>query len=93
MAWGRILDPPLELANLASCPEQVVPLLVEKLSSSNSTIRLVAVRGLSDFGMGAKPAVPALRAALDDHEVMIRNIAEDCLSRLVPEMRRNTNRN
>src|SRR6185295_7454975 len=43
---------------------QLVPLLAEALSSSNWKVRYHAAEALREFGPRAKPAVPALAAAL-----------------------------
>lgn len=61
--------------------EQAVDLLRGLLDDSEPSIRAIGARLLGDLGVGA--AYPALRALLKDRNTIVRQAAEEALSRLV----------
>ena len=73
------------VARIHSMPEAAVPILIECLSDSNSTVRVNAAMGLRDFGSDARRAVPALIKSLKDPDERTKSYAESALKAIDPE--------
>ena len=53
-------------------PRLVVPALAAALSDTNTAIRLLAIRGLGNFGSQAREAVPLLLPMLTNENMRVR---------------------
>jgi HEAT repeat protein len=63
----------------------VVPALLELMRPSEEiSVRQQAILGLRDLGPDARDAIPALREALQDSSLVIRNVAEITLDKINP---------
>ena len=91
----RVCGLPYQLARLPypfeeNVPE-AIPVLTELLRDGNPGVRLYAAGCLGDIGPAAKPAVPALLAALGDHEMgdsfhwQVSDSAAQALKQVDPE--------
>ena len=67
-------------------PEVGVPRLVEMLGGSNPQERVDASLALGDAGPAARAAVPALEKAAQDGDPRVRQVAEETLAKLAPEV-------
>jgi HEAT repeat protein len=76
------------LAAIHSRPHLTVPALARQLDNTNTLVRRTAIRGLSFFGAGAKPAWPALTPRLQDPHVMVRIAATNALRQIDAEAAR-----
>jgi HEAT repeat protein len=89
---GRILKNPEEMEKargwcawaLRRIGTRAIPILVEALQNPDTAGRVLAARGLRDFGTKGAPAVRALIAALGDPEVDVRGAAMDALKEIGP---------
>jgi HEAT repeat protein len=64
---------------------EVVPALIEALKGKQGAdVRWSAAIGLGYYGEEAKEAIPALQAALHDHDARVREAAGVALSRIDP---------
>lgn len=66
---------------------KVVPALIEALKGKQGgDVRRSAAVGLGYFGEQAREAIPALQAALHDHDARVREAAAVALSRIDPKL-------
>ncbi len=75
-----------KLRHLLLEPEVVVPVLAGLLQDRNATVRFSAVLALGDYGAAARPAVPALKTALQDPDKSITNQAAISLKKIEAEL-------
>lgn len=75
----------LALGRIHSEPQQVVPALVNCLSSPDAKIRSYAALALVEFGADARSAVPKLIGLLTDGTPEVRNAAGAALRQIDPE--------
>lgn len=73
-----------ELSKLLEAADAIVPTLTGLLQSTNSAIRFGAARALGNLGGAARPAVPALKVALQDPDKGVRGQVEITLRRVDP---------
>ncbi len=59
-----------------------VAALIEALSDEDSVVRRDAARALGGFGHAAQPALPALKAHLDDAEPSVRKAAAAAIKKI-----------
>jgi HEAT repeat protein len=62
--------------------ETGLPILTEALQSDRDLLRAEAASTLAEIGEAARPALPALRAALNDPSPSVRQAAETALERI-----------
>ena len=74
------------LRNFTDHGDIAIPPLVNSLASSDSGQRLEAVLSLAAFGKEAHAGVPALVAALNDPDKIIRQEATNALIKIAPEV-------
>jgi HEAT repeat protein len=62
--------------------ETGLPILTQALQSDRELLRAEAAATLAEIGEGARPALPALRTALNDPNPSVRQAAETAISRI-----------
>jgi N-sulfoglucosamine sulfohydrolase len=72
----------LESAKLVGMGVEHLEALVQNLKANDSAVRYWAAVGLAALGDDAKPAIDALRAALNDSSVNVRGAAAEALCRM-----------
>lgn len=82
LVGGAIAVAPALAAESTGGQEGPVADWVNKLSSPLPAVRIAAAEGLGKLGPSASAAVPALRRALDDSEVVVRNNAAWALGKI-----------
>ena len=71
------------LGKLARCSEQAVPALTEAVDTDrDSGVRLLSLQSLSQFGLSATNALPAIRRACSDSDPEVRKMATNVLKYL-----------
>jgi HEAT repeat protein len=65
--------------------DQVLPFLIDCLKEEEAEMRWTACRGLLNMGATAKPALPQLKAALQDKDANVRVHAMNALANIGPE--------
>jgi len=78
--WRREGELGGERMQLLTDDPEAVPVLAKLLGSRDPKARRIAVQGLEKVGEQARPAVPALLAALDDPDDDVRQDAEQALT-------------
>ncbi len=73
------------LGQIHSQPELCVPAILTLLGSSNLNVRAKSLWALRGFGPAAKPAVPQLVRALQDHDHWFKREATNTLREIDPE--------
>jgi hypothetical protein len=68
-------------------PSNEVSALAESLSNGDPIVRGLAAIALRDSGLGALPALDALRAALRDPDVNVRTMSANAIAAIGPEAR------
>lgn len=70
---------------LAPAAKDMVGPLIQGLRHAEPSVRLGAATALGALGSSARPAIPALRSALDDPDAAVRDAAAQALKRIQPE--------
>jgi len=73
------------LGVIAHEPETCIPLITNKLTSTNFVMRRVAIGALGGFGSRASSAVPLLLPMLNDRDETVRSAATNALKKIAPE--------
>lgn len=74
------------VTSLGICPEQVVPFLISRMNSTNSTIRRDTVRLFGEQKRFVRPALPALQRCLRDPDRDVRESATNVIIEFAPEV-------
>jgi hypothetical protein len=67
-------------------PHFLIPALTDCLHNSNNDVRVEAANALGRLGEAARPAVPALKEALDVRVIAVQEAAVDALEKIAPEV-------
>ena len=89
----KLLDDPSPVVRIAAAQalcdwgqeEQALPVLVQALEHNSDSVRLHAATALGRIGEEARPALPQLRAAMQDKYPAVRNVTKYTLQRLGPD--------
>jgi HEAT repeat protein len=81
----RVLAVLALVVGVASASAAEVDDLIKKLKSADSDERRAAAKDLADLGKDAKPAVPALQAALKDRDTYVRRFSAQALGAIGPD--------
>jgi hypothetical protein len=67
-------------------PPFLIPALANCLHHTNNDVRVEAAKALGRLGEAARPAVPALKEALDVPVIAVQEAAIDALEKIAPEV-------
>jgi hypothetical protein len=67
-------------------PDIGVPVMRTAAGSKNVEVRVWAIFSLGRYGSKARPAIPELLQALNDHDLRVQKVARDALNLVAPEV-------
>lgn len=70
---------------LVKCGKSAIPVFIEALKDEYDRVRARAAISLGEIGLGAKTAIPALRKALGDQDLWVREKASEALEKILEE--------